>query len=328
MDLHIGGARHALLISDHVIRYARLNGRSANQVVRVEERYLPRGVFSQGEVKEVDTLLTVLQECVEAWKLKGRKVFFSIPDSLSIVRKHTVPLTVDDDDIRGHLYMQLGDQLHLPMEHPVFDWHEISRTEEEREILLFAAPENAVTTLARLLREVRVKPAAADLSPLALYRLYNERNSGELEQEKLILQLAPTYVHASIFSDDLPLIMRTILLDLPEDKWTYPSESGGENDLAWGGTDEEIKRSWRYVIDELGKLLNYYQYTYQQDGEPVSQIVLGGDHPYIKEFRKELKEQLNLPCALFAESDWESKQNQPITTKDYAAIGLALKKEV
>ncbi|WP_147803503.1 type IV pilus biogenesis protein PilM [Alkalicoccus halolimnae] len=316
--------QHALLIADHVIRYARVKGSSLSGVEVIEERFLPPGIFEGGQVKEVDTLLTILQECTDAWKLQGRQIVFSLPDTLAIVRRHTIPMDVKDENVLGHLFLELGETLHLPVEQPVFDWHEISRNEEERELLVFAAPEEAVTTLSRLIREVKLKPAAADISALALYRLYDAFGKTEAESHTMFLQLSPMLLQVSIFAGELPLVVRTIAIEDGAHLW----EAGEESQQQWQGTEEELKASWEPVLEELGKLMNFYQFHYQHGEAEVTGVVVTGDHPYTDLFMKVLKNQIDLPVSLFEETDWETNQNQPIGRQFYTPIGLALKKEV
>ncbi|SDN58977.1 type IV pilus biogenesis protein PilM [Alkalicoccus daliensis] len=327
MAIQLGNkTQHALLLSDHVIRYARVKGRKLDGVEIIEERYLPQGVFAQGEVKEVETLLTILSECVEKWKLRNQKVVFSIPDSLSLVRRHEVPLNIAEASITGHLYMELGESLHLPLEQPVFDWHEIGRTAEYRDLLIFAAPEPAVTTLARLMREVRLKPVAADISPLSLYRLYDKMYNTEEKIHTMFLQMAPSYMQVSIFEEELPLVIRTMNFQLDASQWQVTEDAS--EPLVWQGAEEDIRSSWQDTLEELSKLLNFYQYNYQQGKARVDKIVVTGDHPYAGHFVKDVKQRLELPVSTFAESDWVTKDNEEIPSKYYAVIGLALKKEV
>lgn len=321
-----GRTQHALFISDHVIRYARVKGRSLEGIDFIDERYIPKGVFSGGQVREVDMLLTLLQECVDQWKLRNQKVIFSLPDSLALVRRHEVPLNIAEDSIRGHLYMELGETLHLPIEQPVFDWHEIGRTAEKRDLLIFAAPESAVTTLAQLMREVNLKPVAADLSSLSLYRLYTQMETMEENEHIMFLQVSPAYMQVSIFEDDLPLIMRMMSFQIDADKWSFPQDA--EETIVWNGPEHEVRSSWQETVEELRKLLNFYQYNYQQGKAQVEKIVLTGDHPNLEIFMEDLRNRLELPVSIMKQSDWETKQQQVISTKFYAAIGLALKKEV
>lgn len=327
MGIQLGKrTQHALLISDHVIRYARVKGRTLEGLEFIDERYIPEGVFAQGQVQEVDTLLTILTECVERWKLINQKVLFSIPDSLSLVRRHEVPLSTSEDSIRGHLYMELGETLHLPLEQPVFDWHEIGRTAEMRDLLIFAAPENAVTTLAQLLKEVRLKPVAADISSLSLYRLYDKLYPESEHEHQLFLQVSPGYVQVSIFEAELPLVLRMMNFQIDMEKWSVDTEA--EVPLVWNGTEEEVRSSWQGTLEELSKLLNFYQYNYHQGKAQVEKVIAAGDHPYLEAFLEDVRNRLELPGSILRESDWKTKQNQPVDTKFYAAIGLALKKEV
>ncbi len=119
----------------------------------------------------------ILEECVDEWKIRNRKVRFLIPESLVIIRKVMIPAEIKDDEINGYLYLELGTSIHLPFEEPVFDAVVLSEENDKKEILLFAAPEENVLEYSQLFSDVKLHPIQAEVSPLALYRLYEHLRS-------------------------------------------------------------------------------------------------------------------------------------------------------
>ncbi|QKS71855.1 pilus assembly protein PilM [Paenalkalicoccus suaedae] len=314
--------RHALIIHDHVIRFVKAKRSSLREIELMEERFIPQGVLQNGRIVELDTFATILQEITDEWKLRKKKVMFTIPDSMAVIRRHQVPITVHQDEIRSHLYMELGESLHLPIEQPVFHAHEISANEETRDMLIFAAPEENVVMISKLLKEVHIKPVVADLVNLSLFRFYELMGFRE-EEHMMMLQVYPTHVHATIFDHELPLVMRTIPLESNSDKWKLDY-----GELRFTGESEELLSGWRDAEDEIGKLLNFYQYNYQSGQSSVGKIVVSGDHPLLEKLTELAKQTFTQKVVGLFELEAETKRQERIEARFYEAVGLAMKKEV
>lgn len=122
-----------------------LKSRDPLVVNRFVECYLPEGIIVDGAIKDFEKLATILEQCIGDWGIKRKKVRFITPDAYVMVRKVKVLLELDDK-IKGYryLYLELGHNIHLPFEDPVFDFVPLGQTENEKEILLFAAPESII----------------------------------------------------------------------------------------------------------------------------------------------------------------------------------------
>lgn len=86
------------------------------------ETYLPEGIFVDGQIKDADKLAMILDQCMSDWGIQRKQVRFITPDAFISVRKVKVPADLKDDEIKGYLYLELGNNIHLPFEEPVFDF--------------------------------------------------------------------------------------------------------------------------------------------------------------------------------------------------------------
>ena len=162
-----------IIITDCCIRFLELKQAKPPVAAKWGERLLPNGLISNGKIQDYETLAMILEECVDEWKIRNRKVRFLIPESLVIIRKVMIPAEIQDDEMKGYLYLELGTSIHLPFEEPVFDTVVLSEENDKKEILLFAAPEEEVMEYSQLFSDVKLQPIEAEISPLALYRLYH-----------------------------------------------------------------------------------------------------------------------------------------------------------
>ncbi|BDG36963.1 hypothetical protein PcaKH15_28690 [Parageobacillus caldoxylosilyticus] len=161
-----------LVIKDHVIRYVETKPGDPLSVQKWGERPLPKGIIQDGKMIDSETLEMILEECVDEWKLKGRRVRFIVPDSFVMIRRIPLPANLEDDEICGYLFMELGETIPMPFSNPVFGYVVVERKKEETVILLFAAPEEAVSHYTGLFEKVKLRPIAVNVSSLCAYRLF------------------------------------------------------------------------------------------------------------------------------------------------------------
>ena len=76
-----------IIITDRCIRYLELKQAKPPVAAKWGERLLPNGLISNGKIQDYETLVMILEECVDEWKIRNRKVRFLIPESLVIIRK-------------------------------------------------------------------------------------------------------------------------------------------------------------------------------------------------------------------------------------------------
>ncbi|MBM7098002.1 pilus assembly protein PilM [Bacillus sp. H-16] len=318
----------AVTIKDHVIRYVRGKNESLESVSDFGERYLPKGVVENGRIKEWDTLVTIFQECVDTWNLKKQKVVFTVPDSLFVIREHSVDITVKDEETTGHLYMELGEKLHLPFEEPAFDWAERDADEKKRHLLLVAAPEDTVAEYTKLFEACKVKPLAADVAPLAFYRFYEGARYGGPEEHLLTVHAFPSHILVTVFNKDTPVVTRHMEWELDSQQWRVETI---EDELIyeWTGSEEEIISSWQDVLTDIRKLRNYYESSYHKGEKSLTKVCIGGDHPYLSRFEEDMSLQFDIPVHRYDRTNLRvSNSDTNIPERYHETVGLLLKKEV
>ncbi|UCZ52095.1 pilus assembly protein PilM [Bacillus shivajii] len=319
--------RNCLMIQDHVIRCVRAKRPQLDAITEFYERYLPPGIIENGNIKELETFMTILEECVDDWKLKRQNVFFTIPDSAVVLRRHQIPDTVKEDELKGHLYFELGEKLHLPFENPLMDLYDLGVQGKMREVLIFASPEETVLQFSQLLEEVKLKPLVADLAPLSYFRLYFEEDLVERDEHMMLIQCYPTQVNVTIFHEDAPLIMRSLTWEHVNDSWQL-SEEEGKTSYIWDGDEDEVFVAWQNMMNDIEKLANFYRFSYQKGEVGVNKVTLTGDHPFLSTFEQEMEERLDLPVKVIENPQWVTTEQEQIPLRFYEGAGLVLKKEV
>ncbi|TMW71594.1 type IV pilus biogenesis protein PilM [Alteribacter natronophilus] len=318
----------AITVKDHAIRYVRGKNTSLDDVADFGERYLPKGVIENGRIAEWDTLVTILEECVEEWQMKKQKIVFTIPDALVVVREHSIPREVKDEETTGHLYMELGKQLHLPFDEPAFDWEETGADDRHRHLLIVAAPEEAVAEYAKLFETVKLKPVAADVTPLAFYRFYHDARYQEPDEHLLVMQCYPSHVLLTVFNGETPVVTRHISWGGGAHNWDVESIDG-ELTYEWKGSEAEVMQAWEDILSDVRKLRNYYESSYHQGEKDLTKVSIDGDHPFLSYFEEDCRSKFDIPVQRYDSAKLRvSNSDTSIPERFHETVGLLLKKEV
>jgi type IV pilus assembly protein PilM len=314
-----------IIIKDHVIRYLELKQTNPLILSRCEERYLPSGIIQEGKIVDRETLETILEECVSDWKIKNRRVRFIVPDPVVVIRSIPLPKGLEDDEIRSYLFMELGTTIHLPFEEPVFDYTIVERTKEKLVILLFAAPEQIVKSYSELLEEVKLRPIAADISPLCIYRLFHAADQTKKDDHLLLVQVDLSAINVSVFYQHRPIFMRQLLFEAKFDQWEKKIDTFGNIALEWQGEEEEPLRQLEDVYKEIERVMSFYRFSIQQGNARVSRILLTGDHPYLPQIYATMRERFDVSVGILSENLIASANSKTISPSYHLALGLALK---
>ncbi len=313
-----------LEIKDHVIRYTELKQGAEINVMKYGEYFLPDGIIRNGIIEDMETLKVILEQCVGEWRIAKREVCFTVPDNAVVMRKLSIEKNVRDEEIQGYLYLQLGTSIHLPFEEPVFDTVTLGEKDGQKEILMFAASDDVVDSYRRLLEECKLKPAVADVSALAVYRLYHALDLSERKGHLMVLQIDMHDVNASVFVDDQPAFMRHFQISAERQEW---EQGNGEGMRSWAyGKGEDLYFSiMRDVYTEIEKMLKFYVDKVSEDAEPATDILLTGDHPYLDRIITEMKGRFDQPIRTIDQQIIGAQDGMQIDRSYNLPIGLGLR---
>jgi len=314
-----------IVLTDHSIRFLELKQMNPPVAQRWNERFLPPGIITDGKIMDIDSLSNILDECISDWKIQRRKVRFVVPDPLVIIRKVSVPADIQEDEIKGYLYLELGSSIHLPFEEPVFDFYLLSNNGKTKDLLLFAAPEQQVLEYSDLLASLKLNPIEADISPLAIYRLYHQLEHERPDEIVFSVQFDLTSVNLSIFEQHVPLIMRQFPLPFNMEQWDIKNDALGHLLCKFKGSTEELTFQFEEIFREINKLIDFYRYTLNSHKQDISKFLLNGDHPMLYAIYNELKDRYEIPVDLLLPEDQLRGKNDSVPQSMLVNLGLALK---
>lgn len=314
-----------MVLNDHSIRFVELKQMNPPTPQKWKERFLPPGIITDGKITDYESLENILEECIDEWKINRRCIRFLVPDSLVIIRRLSIPSDIQDDEVKGFLYLELGSTIHLPFDEPVFDFYSLGDHGMNREILLFAAPEKYVMEYANLFTKLKLNPIAADISPLALYRLYYQLDLSSQGENLFTIQLDLTGVNMCIFEGSLPFVMRHFSLPFEVEKWKINRDKNDFVNLKYIGDTSEFVYHFEDIMKEVTKLMDFYKYSINNGKKEVTKFLLSGDHPLLVTFLEEMKERFELPVITMSLDYLAKGDTGIIPPKHLLTLGLALK---
>ena len=320
--------RTCIIIKDHVIRFVETYSPDLNSIKKYGERYLPQGIIREGKIYDEDSFHLILDECVNDWNIKRRKILFTVPDSSVVIRNVEVPVQLREDEIHGHLQFMVGETIHLPFDDPVFDYSVSKETKEKKEVVLIASPKAVVRKYEQMFKEVKLSPEVADLTSLSSYRLFYQLNMVNEHDHVLVVQYNIDALNITIFNQHQPVFTRHIYLHDDEQSFEIRMDDSTGEQFLWTEDDNAIHNQMQDNMTEIERIMNFYRFSVNQGKEGVSKVILTGDHIYIDDVYDKLKDSITVPVEMVDETVFSTKQGETIPARFYEAVGLSLKKEV
>jgi type IV pilus assembly protein PilM len=305
-----------LEIKDYVIRYVEGRNGAAPLASSFGEVYVPPSVLHNGVIADARAFEMILRNCAAKWGLKNKQVHFIVPDAYVVVRKQSIPADITEEEIRGYIFLELGRSIHLPFEQPTFDYAVLGKKEDKKDLLLFAAPENLVESYANILEKVKMHPVSADLTSLAFGRLYDAMEQPE-EEEMMLVKLDALDANITIFQNGTPVFMQHYSFSYAEAVEITPVGIEVQN-------RELILAEAEEFLEEISRILHFYQYSFAASAGSIQKLLLIGDHPLLEDLYTMLQERFSFTVTSVSYSSVAGK-GELLHPKYYPAFGLTLK---
>lgn len=312
-----------LAIKDRYIRF--VESGKKRKLLAYGQKSLPDGVIVEGQIKDRETLELIVDEMIDQWKLKGKKVSFCVPDSTVIVRKIHVSNEIPDHELNGYLYMELGQSIHLPFADPLIEAVPLEKTAENRDVLLFASRETVLHEFTALLKGTSLKPDIADLSVLSLYRMYYHLGLAKQDEHILMVQIGLDAFVLSVFNEHKPVFSRHYPLEFHDEHFELSKSRSGSEFYSWVGAPNELNSQSQDITMEIERFLSYYHFNLTKGNHRISKLVLSGDHPCMETFYSDIHTAIEVAVQPLLEPLFQTKKGRNIPPVYAECIGLALK---
>lgn len=306
-----------LIIKDHVIRYVINHQPSIESIQSYGEIPIPKGILQDGKIINHEALFELMKGMIEKENVHRAEVFFTVPDATAIIRIQRVPKGLSMDEIKGHLYLQIGEKIHLPFSDPIMDIHRTNKVvDDEEQVLLFAFPSERLGQFQMLFKELTLTPVVADLSTLSLFRLYYQKDLADTNEHLLSVQWNVDSIVLTVFHESHPVFSRHMKSTLPSEMWIHDQEMG----FIWEGEENNINGYVEDKLLEIERFMNFYRSHITNGEASINKILLSGDFVGLNEIVQKCLERFELSTNEILEDDING-----IPKRYVEAIGLSIK---
>ncbi|KGP73924.1 type IV pilus biogenesis protein PilM [Pontibacillus yanchengensis] len=323
-SLKPGKHRVNLVIKDHVIRFSYTNSPAElDDLDYFGVQTLPKGVIKEGKILDSQTLMSIIEQLVDTYNWKKDKLYFCLPDASVVIRTYQIPVDIEKDEIKGYLYMKLGDDLHLPFDDPIFDYQFLHKDENMNHILLFAYPEQQIRIYESIFEETKLRAKVADLSSLSIYRLYNQSNPNKEDEHLLSLQWNVDGCVLTVFRKGRPEFIRH--MKNPLDIESFKKATVDSFRFEWYGPQEDLNAYIQDQLMEVQRVMDFYRYSVMKGDAGITKILLSGDFSELTYVYSECTERFSIPIELLRLHDIHTKSGERLPDQFAEVAGLSLK---
>lgn len=307
-----------LSIDDYAIRMVENNGKDLSSIKITQEKQIPQSIIDRGKIVDELAFFDFMKSLVQQWGVKHRQVRFFAPHDLVIMREIDIP-SVPHDEVNEYITMEIGNTIHFPFKHPVFDIYDLPETETVEKVTVLAAPEEEISKYTEIFADAKLTPIAVEVHGLGTYRYFlSQQHAINKDDVYLFFELNMTAVNISIFHKHKLEFLRYHPLNIANSDWKATEDEAG---LRWTFTGDktDLQGEISDQINDIERLMNFYQFSLHQGGQTVTQIVLLGDYPELDDIKSRLQERYETPITLLT--------NEEVSSVFIPVLGLALKGE-
>lgn len=311
-----------IVVDNYVVRIVENNGKDLSSITTLAEKMIPQGTIQNGRIVDELAFYELMKDIVQELKLKNKQARFYVPKEIVIMRDVELPADVKENEVKQYITMEIGHTIHFPFKHPIFDVYDVPQeNKESNKVTIVAAPEDELMKYTQIFSDVHLKPTAVGVHPIGVYRYFLHQQK-ELQKDKVyfLLELNLVSANISIFQDHLLEFLRFQSMNITREDW----DASNERPLRYTFTGNQVQLDGEIedLLNEMERLMNFYRFSMHQGDKAITDIILLGDFPFLKEVGEKL-ERFNLPVTIM---DVEQSFEQEGMSRSFIpALGLALK---
>ena len=306
-------------IGTSAVRAAELTlGRGGPTLQRFGQVGLPPGAVRDGEVVEVEQVTAAIRELWSQAKFGSKRVILGVANQKVVVRQLDLAW-LPGDELRDSLAFQVQDQIPMPVEHAILDYHPLEEWTSDSgarmlRVLLVAAARDMVASSLQAVTAAGLHPSVVDLTSFAVLRTAAHAESGlRAVDAEAVVDIGASVTNIVVHRGGVPRFVRILLmggqditsavserLGVPTEqaeavKQRIGLEAGRHADPA-DPASRAIEASGGSFVDEVRGSLDYY--LTQPGAVRLDRVVLSGGGSCLEGLAARLSEATRLPVEL------------------------------
>lgn len=309
----------SIVIDDYVIRMVENNGKDVASIRIAAEKPIPNNIIDNGRIVDEPEFYEFMKTTVQEWGIRSRSVRFFVPQSLIILREIELPDDVKKDKVKQYIQFEIGNTIHFPFKNPIFDVYKEGT--QSNKVTVLAAPEDELLKYTHTFSDVSLKPTAAEIQPLGIYRYFLHKQPDFHEGKVyMIVEYNLSSVNISIFYNHRVEFLRHQPLPISKDYWEYNEEIAA---YEFTGDNIHYQGEIEDQLNEIDRLRNFYRFSIHHGEKEVNELIIVGDSPDLVNIANLIKQRYNISTKLLEVE--EQINGDPIQSSFIPALGLALR---
>ncbi|HVO86667.1 MAG TPA: type IV pilus assembly protein PilM [Candidatus Binatia bacterium] len=270
----------------------------------------PSSAIVNGVISNFDEVSKVVHSLFKN-DLRGsiytRRVACSLPTSHTFSRLLKLPVMPSDDIIEA-IKLEAEQYIPMPVDNLYIDYEVSSRTAQDMELLMVAAPRVIVDSYVKLLQSLDLDPVAIEPSMNATSRLFGIADASHTEPS-ILIDFGSIAIDVAVF--DKTMIVNSTLAGGSEMITRLISEAMGIDEhqayemkskygIGVSENQQQIAAAIAPVLDalvkEVRKITRYYDDRVGQSKNKIAHIITSGGGATMPGINQYLSQQLNLPA--------------------------------
>lgn len=266
-----------MVVTTASIRYGYQTKGGASDMKHRGEVTLKPGTFdASGALQNSVYFEDALREILAAHKWKGLQLAYTFVDDSVYIQRATVPGKLTDQEVLAYVRTHNGTEFDLPFDYSALAVDVLTDTSKkspatDTEFRLYAYPLDKFDKLSTAFRAVGLKPVAAELTGMAVYRYYMQSLAADgatPPRHVMLTHWNAAGVYVTMFQDDCLVFNRYIKLTMPKHV-----------------TSKAVNRLVDDAIFDISKLVEFYQTSVMDDAlddaSAIGVMVVTGDFEFI-----------------------------------------------
>jgi type IV pilus assembly protein PilM len=195
-----------------------LNKKNRKRTVRILDSHttsIPPGSVVDGEIIDPVTVASVIKSCLQASRIRVRRVVLALNGSRVILKQLDFP-PLSKVQIRQSLQWEIDRYTPYSAQDTEFNFISLKRTPKKHTILLAASPKRIVQALISTVELIRMRPLLIEPGILALFRWVQYRWPDQIDG-LVLCDFGASSADILIVANKQPVMARTVVMDGDQD---------------------------------------------------------------------------------------------------------------
>lgn len=286
-------------------------GKNNIQVLNYTSVEIPGGAVDDGRVADVGMLQQALRQALDSRRFSTSCVNFAIPSQTVMVRNLKLP-NVAPKELKKLVQFEMNHNLNLAIDDAHYDFIKLPYTAPSKastgaeenglcNVLVVAAPMSILQQYKSLFEQAGLAPYSFEIKSFSILRMI-EWSKVPCKDVQLVVNVNETNSEITIIAEGSFQLTHNVQVSFEA---APPDQAAAGNDWLHphSSPEQAFQSGVNELVEELERLMNFYNYTLNGAKKPFHSVLLAGDLPDMDKLRTLMEDGMGRSVVLL---DWKS----------------------